>query len=470
MNTSHHATSRRRPAATLVAGLSILLGVAGIQAPPVLAEPPLVDFDVEPYHVPSMGLSLSLPLSADVRTSWAGPVATIRVTDAKTRWVVDIQQGSLPEDASVTTLADRLEERHLRRGSPARLLSRRDDLEVGGHGGEQLYFQLRAEEGEAPVVQAHTFVGVGEGRVITFSLTTSKPVLDVARVAYEGMLASARVRDPSREIAERKSGLDATQAILEAGLSPHLDALVGIDRWYRLAEPATTGLDADATEYGYRRLRLSRGKAGEVDPSRPPSGWSARDRATGYVLEVRSRLLIDNRVIDSTGRYFLADDRSAEGWRVEMTVADGRGRESGTWTEVGRREGETLTITTRTARGEDRATEVTIPPRGYLSQVEALLWPELLARAGTPGDYASYAYRPQEASITLRRGEFGPAPDRPGVVRLKALDDAGRATSEHLFREDGMFISSTLENGRVWEPTTRDELAGLWRRKDLELE
>lgn len=461
--------------------LAILLAIAML-APPfatrVSADEPraVVEFEVEPYRVPSLGLSVSLPVDSQVRTTWAGPNATIRVSDGGGLWIVTVNQGAMPEGVTLKQFLERLAARAGVTGARGRdrttLLSHDAGLQVDGRPAERIYLRQPEIRGEAPVVQAYTVVEGHNDKLLTFTLVTTESALETAKVAYEGMLKSCTLTDPTAEAASRQTALDATARLLNAGQPKWLDPLVGLDRWYRLYQPSPTDLDADAVEHGYRHVKLARGGRGAIDPV--PTHLTAREMAEGYLLTVDSRLLLDGQVVDSVGHYFLSADGSEEAWRVDMTVADSGRRSRGQpqqWTEIGERSGSTLTVTTRGGNAPIEPSEVTVPPTGYLSQIESLLWPDLLASVNpSPGAYASYAYRPQRGAITLRLDDLDQPADKPNLWRLTSTPDQGGEGTVTLLTTDGRPISATLASGQVWKPIDRARLEAIWNRKGLDLD
>jgi len=326
--------------------------------------------------------------------------------------------------------------------------------------------------GEDPQVFGYAFVSNAPKRVVTFILRTTEPRFPQAKLAFEGVLATAVFTDPMIGDAKRGLAITNVQRLL-ASLSPDdlRSVLTGDqERWERLFLPADTGLDSDATEHGYRRVRSWIGQRGEMDPSRDRAEWLAADKDEGYLVKIDSRLLLDNEIVDASSVYFLSLDRVQEAWKTTMGIKPRSGERPAVWTEVGARVGTNLSVKTSGVGEPPQTITAQVPETGYLSQVESVLIGDLIARFGEPGEYGYYTYRPARNRILYRSDRLESPGSEADRRRLTSVHEPGQEPVVTVYDTAGETLSQALPDGRIWQPITLDRLFQLWKGKGLPVE
>ncbi len=324
-----------------------------------------------------------------------------------------------------------------------------------------LYLRLRGRAEDAIIERGIAAFIPAPDRVVLIDLLSSPDRAADARQTFEAVLSSVLARNP--EAAERTSEIERRQgAALLASITPERFAEVirsadpYFERLYRPADGA-----AAPEEVGYRRTAARPGFRGEV-AGKPRDRWARSDNDEGTIVTVDARLLGDNgQRIDSKAIYFLDHSRRDETWAVQMSVrGDGP---TTTWTEIGAREGRNLTVNIAQGTTARRSVNPSIRVEGYLSRVEAILLPRLLAEAGEPGEFTFASYDSQREGVVERTEVFERSPE--GWTLRTTFED-GRAQTT-VVRPDGATVRTTLDSGLIWEPIEFDRLFRLWSSKGL---
>ena len=132
--------------------------------------------------------------------------------------------------------------------------------------------------------------------------------------------------------------------------------------------------------------------------------------------------------------------------------------EKTSWLETGVRNGEQITIIREGPAGVQRLSWRK-PPIAYVSQVELYLMAPLLPKE--TGEYGFYAYYPNTGSVSFRKVRVVPSGDGGIRVLSQATPDSPEQRSD--YDRDGNLIGRELGEGMELVPTTRDELAKLYR-------
>jgi len=322
-----------------------------------------------------------------------------------------------------------------------------------------LYARLRAQGAAAPVIRGVAVLPTAPDRRVVFDLITSSVHEEAARAAFEAVLASTVLRQA--DIAERASeARRRSAAALLADVTP--DQFAGLladetPQFERLYRPAPSGSDAEAEELGYRRTIARVGTRRDVIGS--------DDDDPGYAVAVDARLLgEDGRIIDSRALYFLSRNRREEAWSVTMSVrTDGRPT---TFAETGARSGRDLTVSIARGRTGNRTIRPKLRVEGFLSRVESLLLPRVLAALADTRPLTFASFDSSTESVVERTEHLERTNDG---WRLRTEYADGRGQTSALTRT-GEIVRTELDSGLVWEPTDFQTLFRLWTAKGLPLD
>lgn len=430
-------------------------------------------YDLEPFKVDSVGLSINLPTGAETTTTWAGHVAKVQVYAADATWIVEIQsdQPSDPEATPVSFTDGIIAHLKNANGGRGEVSDRIGLHQIGGRPADAFSFRFPKVGNEPVRIYSYAVIFNRPDQVVTLTLITTEDQFQQANLVFKGLLKTAAFSDPM--LVEAKRGLAiANLERLRATLSDaDLDAILtgDVERWQRLYKPAPGMLDADAIEYGYKRFRSWRGRRGELDPGRERSRWSASDHDTGILVRLDARLLEPTHMIDSTSTCFLSDDAQSEAWNTVAAIKPRTGNERpAVWRETGARAGLNLTVRVEGAGMPTETITATIPEKGYVSQAESFLLSELLVRHADKTTYGAYVYRPARNAIQYRSDTIERLDD--GRVQITSVHEQGQPPTVSVFTPDADLVSQALDRERIWAPIDLNRLVGLWRSKNLPMD
>ncbi len=445
----------------------------------------------EPLALQPVGLELEIPADASGFRADRGEVPTLEVSPSLGHWYLVIQapqrrvmtpgsaQGRVGEDLPVDDLTDQILE-NLRASyrvdqsdttlmeSRASLLAREKGLVVAGRPASRCYVAF--PEGDRQRVRMYTLVDAGAGQMVSFDLLCESADQAEARTAYLAVLASAQFSGNTEVAASRAIAIETTEALLGMLTSSDYDRAVSLadGRWDRLSQPSQTGLAMDDTERGYRWIRAWKGQKGEINPERSRESWSDDDEREGYLVRMDGRMaqrsaagqwtLIDTRVV-----CFMTFDRQHEAWTASTTFRQGSQRPV-TNTEFGVRDGQEMKLARRGSTSN--TLQPAVPPRGYVSQVEFYLLPQLLVGHAAEANYGVYAYAGGDTSVRYRQFELEAGSGGQIAWQLTTqLGEESRSVS--VYDAAGGFRGSDRGDGTRWTPSSRDKLLDLWQRKGL---
>jgi hypothetical protein len=292
---------------------------------------------------------------------------------------------------------------------------------------------------------------------------------EIARRTYETVVGTIEVTDRDALAARRAAAIENLQAVMATLTPDELRSLVEAspERWERLYTPARSGDDMDATEHGYRRVRVRPGVRGEVSGT-PERNWTASDRAPGLIVQLDAMAIEPRLRVDTRAVYFVSEDFKQEAWTVNMALRQG---DVATESSVsGARLGTSMTIQLKQDKAAPMVTRPIIQGDGYVSQALTYLIAPLLADRAKAGEFASYAYNPASNIISLRWDTVEQPADKPGLWIIRSRADDNTPATTHTYNGQGQLMRSELHNGRIWEPIELDRLVSLWRRKGMPLE
>lgn len=472
------------------APLSLSLAVVIGAADPAQAQssgPSSVLMAEEPLALAPVGLEVQIPADASGFRADRGDVPTLEVSPMLGHWFMMIQapqqqgidvQSQVGGKLPVDHLTDRILENLLgsyrmdQAGteaieSKARVLLRETGLVVAGRPASRFYVAF--PEGDRERIRMYTLVDAGAGQMVRFDLFCEPEDEREARLAYLAILASAQFSGNTKVAVARAFAIETTEALLETLTAADYERAIAqvADRWDRLSVPASTGLTMDDTERGYRWIRAWKGQRGEIDPERSKESWSEDDHAEGYLVRLDGRMierwrrdqwtLIDTRII-----CFMTADRQHESWTASTTFRQGDQRPIVN-TEIGIRDDQIMKIARRGSTSN--TLRPSVPPRGYVSQVELYLLPQLLIGQGAEMTYGVYAYSGGDTNVRYREFELEASQGQASWKLSADLSDEARSIS--LFNSAGGFLGSERGDDSRLTPTTRQDLLDLWNRKQL---
>lgn len=482
-----------RHAMTICLAATITLAsLAHAQTRPTPEEAPVgVRLSGEELRIDDIGLVLDLP--EGIRAERVeDPTIVARLVHENARFLVNIsiprlRGGGADTEHFINTVVDDLRRAHgvvrSRRDREGRLVEevvetrvsveeRVRNLRVGERLASRVYLRAPHPTADRPILKGYTVVQATPARFVVFELISTEHAERESRAVYETLVAAAKYEDSIETMAERgrlvQRGREAFSMLPQSAYERVIE--LNRDRWERLYEPARSGSDSDARELGYRRIRASIGPRGAIDPTKSADRYTETEREEGYLVRMNIRLLqpdSGNLIVDTEALFWLSKDFDEEAWSIRMANRR-RGDLVGTYTEFGLREGRRMQIIIEGMGETSRSIHPLIRGEGYISQVQTWLLPQLLAEVGIESEYAFYAYRSADERIRLRRDTVEKPSDRQGVTRIiTQLVETRDDTQETLLDSEGRFMRTTLSDGRVWEDTTLDRLARLWRSKGL---
>jgi hypothetical protein len=442
-----------------------------------------VEFAEEPLKLDNVGLQLFIPAGTIGEVDTAGNQINARISPRDAAWAIKVATPTAALDVTVEQVADAalvtlLEAVGIRDGSPdvirtqGRLLSREPEagappLLISGHPAVRWYARVPALEGKNDLVRGFTVLQTMPGQFITFELLTTDVDLPRTRPMFQTVVAAATIEDPAKIQTSRAAAIAAGRRLIEGANSQTYSEIIAAsgERWERLYRPASSGSDSDATELGYRRIRLAAGNRADMD--RSTGSRSGGDRQEGYIVRMDARIVGGGLVVDSQSVFFMSSDREHEAWTVRNGVKNKDSRQL--FTEAGARTGTSMIVKVEGTGTTPQTHRPSIQGEGYVSQVEALILPQLLLRSEVMAEHGYYAYQSQATTIRLRRDLLEELPGNQGWrITTRLTED--RPAQVSYFRTNGELIRTELPDGSVWEPTTLQKLEQLWRTKGLPMD
>ncbi len=485
----------------LASALSLLVvAAADAQDRPAPVRPAIVPMANEPVRLDSVGLKLFVPEGILSQIDRAGQYETVQISPQPpaTGWAVTVttprttRAEIAPLEVADEALNQLLEAVGVKRVSPdpvtgirvrpvdpaAQVIQEIKALSIPGcsEPGARFYVRIARSAGEPPAVRGYSVFRASPGQFVVFELFTTDGEFDKAKSLYEIIVAKAELAPIAEQIASRGVAVEAGVAVI-SGLTPDdLRSLVSgrREQLLRSYREAPGGADADAVEVGYQRIRARAGQRGELDTGRDRSRWDAEDKREGFIVTIEARTILhpERQLVDSLGTYFMAADRSEEAWTIQMAIRSSDPKKTerepvNTWFETGAREGSNMTVTVSGKGQPGKAIRPMVPDQGYINQVEGLLLPQILLRAGKAGEFGFYTYQSRDERVNLRRDVL--TEERAGVWKLttKITEDAQPRAA--LYNDRAELIRASLPDRILIEPITPERLLQLWRSKGLPL-
>lgn len=447
---------------------------------PRQADPTGVKLQSTPTRIDALELSFFLPEGSVAETTSFGATATVGVELPRNLGVVVIKgQRSTNTELTVAQVIDSMIEQFNATGSYVKdtptgrvfvktELESRTALRLSGLSGERFYMRFPAGETGPALLRGVSVFQTEPGRFIVFDLMAEAPQADESRRVYETIVGTMDVTDRDALAARRGAALERTKAVLASLTPDELKAMADQpERWERMFTPGRTGDDMDASEHGYRRIRVSKGFRGEVS-GKAERTWRAQEKTPGLIVRLDAMALETDLRIDTRAVYFVSEDLTEEAWTVRMALRQGTVTSESSVT--GARTGTSMTVQLDQKNMMPTVTRPMIQGEGYVPQAITHLLSPLLARRAQTGEFASYAYNPTSNTVTMRWDTVEQPADKPGLWIVRSRPDDNTPATSHVFNAQGKLMRSELHSGRIWEPIELDRLVSLWRRKGLPLE
>ncbi len=469
----------------------------------------VIEFAQESLVMEAVGLSLPIPVGAAYEQTKVANQSSTKIYDEKRTWQVTVQT-PVPKDPDVTSEdliqavvislleqagavydatditgrellvpdGESPESRKLANspkltGYRAHIIEPLKSVVTAGETpAQRIYLKLPAEGVKNPTtfVRGYCVLKSSPSQFISFELITPESEFVRTKPIFEAMLAAANIEDPTLVQAERKSAIESGEAALaKMDRSAMEGILAGLgDQWQRLYMPSETGLLADDKEIGYRRITARVGDG--------PLKSSTNQK--GYIVQIDARIILDdNLVADSQGVYFMSFDRSRENWTLTNTIRDlnpetSKRKPARTSRELGARDNKSFSIRTEGPGGDADADTIRplIEGPGYISQLEAILLPNILVKSGFNADFAFYSYRPDFREILFRKDSVSIPENQPGRRTITSRIAKNGMEQVTTLTDGGEFIQTRLPDGKIWEPVTFEKLKRIWRDKQLPTE
>lgn len=469
----------------LIVASSLCCGLALAQnnppAKPLAPAAGALEFNPKPFRVESMGLTISLPKDANASSTSIGAQSALEIIGPGNQWYVAAR---IVESSDLKLSLSEVAETNLRAqmgdgvlmvgnvgASGATLIERTQNLQIGTLPAERFYVlgPLNEDPKKVRLIYGVTFIKIAPGRFAYFETSLGEPQFEKARPQIEATVATAQFADkPALEAAQRAL-FDAGAKFLETVDEAKLRAVVADSKetWWRLYIPAKTGADADAKELGYRRIRVSMGKRGEIDSKRDPKDFRGADNDEGYLIRVDFRgILGDNNEVltDSRGTFFLALDRSQETWTLTTRVRDGKSDKVSD--EIGVRIGNQIKL----KKADGRDATLLVPDKAYLSRLETFLLHRMLVLSRLTTEFAFHTYSSETELLDIRRESVEQPAEKPGIFRITSRLGEGTQPQVATLKANGDLLFADLGGGVRIEPTSLDQLVRLWKSKGLPLD
>jgi hypothetical protein len=467
-------------AAPLLLGWTPTAALAQSASPPA-ASSAGVKLQSSPTRIDALELSFFLPEGSEAQTVTIGANPTVGVELPRSLGEMVIEgRRSTKTDLTVAEVLDSMIEQFESLGSFVRetpngkvfvkpQLEIRTAVQLSGLSGERVYMRFPATDVRPEELRGVTVFQTEPGRFIVFDLVAPVAVAAESRRMYETVVGTMDVTDRDALAARRGAALNRTKAVLASLTPEELRVLAESqpERWERMFTPARSGDDMDASEHGYRRIRVRKGFRGEVS-GKSERSWNTQEKLPGLIVQLDAMAIETELRIDTRAVYFVSEDLTEEAWTVRMAL-----RQGDTTTESsvnGARSGTGMIVKLEQQNMAPTVTRPLIQGEGYLPQAITHLLSPLLARRAQVGEFASYAYNPGSNTITMRWDTVEQPADKPGLWIVRSRPDDNTPATSHVFNAQGRLMRSELHNGRLWEPIEPDRLLSLWKRKGLPLE
>lgn len=392
------------------------------------------------------GLSLRPPLGSRL-IEQTGDAYLVRILDQQGRFQmaasVKRSRQRLTMDAVVGSIS-----MQLKSAQPSAKKSDPVRQKVDGHDATVMYFTYPQPAKGPDAIIGYCMVQMDAQSFAILELQCSADHAEQHIPTFERVIGSVEFTDQKELAKRREEAIERASQWLSRTRSPQrmkqLREQLREQQYFRILD--------GTKDIGYMRIRQA---TETID--------LARKKQPGIRVEIQSRLVKQNRTtIDTLAKFFLADDDTTELWTVTTTLrqpAPNRPEPiKQTFTETGLRSGTNINITVNGPRGADQL-RFNRPKRGYLSQVEAKLLPQIMPtdRAAT---YGFYWYNSATNKLTYRTEQVTPALSGfvittrlgPNAPALRATYDGNRRLVEQQLSATRKLVATDKQTiMRLWQ-------------------
>ncbi|MCA9292778.1 MAG: hypothetical protein KDA20_03070 [Phycisphaerales bacterium] len=472
-----------RPFRLLCLATPLLLGC--VPAAAQSEQPRLEDITVsQPLIIDALGVTVLVPegATANVTSQPGGKTTAVISAPGALRgsnWVVQVTNertgdlalsldGVLDEFAKQRTAQARAANKQFRIFDR---LNESANLKIAGRAAARFYCELSPGEGDA-LMTGYTIFSPKAGEFVIMQLDCLSSKFETSRVLYETIAASTKFEDPLAVAEGRAMALMAGAEFLSTITAEDMKSLLSEEPLYlRYYIPSRTGKAGDDNEVAFQKIQIRDGQAGELDFTRGRENWSAADREYGFLVQVDARAMQASTTIDTRAIHFLSRDRAYEAWSITNTLRDSKRSTSVQQTMI--RRDRAMTVKTLREGTPAEVRDWTLPDKGYISEVERYMLPQLVALKNPQSsparlDFAFFSYDSKNDKLTIRRDEFTNI-DIDGW-RYTSQPERSEAEIQTILDVTGNLVRRTLDSGIVIEPVTQDRLRRIWKEKGLLME
>lgn len=458
----------------------LLLIVCGTAVPggDVLAQDDGKELDsilaVERWREMSVGLSLRPPLGAKL-AHLTGEKAAVRMTH-KRGYIIEVYVKKSKEKLNIKQL-EKFAIHQISYTTPSAKVADEKRLTVGGKQAILHYFGMPGKtKRHKPWILGQLMVLVGPQSVVGVRLEIPPNDYEGVRSIFETMIKSVRFDDPKTLVEQRKRQTANAEAWHKTVTAEKRRAALIPQQWMRVLE--------NGRDVGWMLIAEGNIDEKEAKRLRATSG-SALDSA-GVFVRVQARVLFQSRALDSLSELYLSDDGEQELWRIKTTirpltkndvrpggvaVRDPEKKKKSKFElpkvfqalEIGVRNDAEIIITRQTPDGvKNHQWERPSGRRGYyVSQVDLHLLGRLVPQKSQ--EMGFYAYYPNDGRLSFRAERIVAEPG--GSVSVFSRPTLDHGEQESRFDRTGRMLRRTLPTGQQVVPTTRSQLASIWRIK-----
>ncbi|MCA9278475.1 MAG: hypothetical protein H6815_07425 [Phycisphaeraceae bacterium] len=512
----HQPTASKKQAALFLSSLSISLTMicAAVSAqtnqpsrtttvtgstPKTLAQPqpaqdqPNIQIWV-PQRLEGLGVAFEVPEGTRTANERVGTIQRTRITPPDLSWALEVMM--LIDDPTLTPsqVADRAIQNLTRTrtmpawdGTPLKVsdlgnsvLLRQGGMAVPGGVTDRPYERFRLQLSPDNVqndfhIRDQVQFPSGNGSYIIFDFWTTKSVSSQTLPVFERVLRTVNFEDVRKVAMKRAAGIEEGQRLFELLGNQGVEAVFeelerSGEEWHRFYMPDPTNAIDGKREFGYRRIRGRLGRRSDLDTIFGRQGL-VNPNPNGYVFQMEARVMLDEGYVDVISAFFVSDDstveKQIEEWSIVTSHTVKIGARPLTSREFGSREGISISVIKEQPNNPAEHINAMIEGKGYLSQALVYVLPRLLVNAGAQANVAFYAYVPDLKTNKLRFDSIERTEDGTWSIRSKATENQPEYTS--FYAPDGSFIRTEYADGRICEPTTKDQLLAIWKRKGLPL-
>ncbi|MCK4871503.1 MAG: hypothetical protein KAS72_02145 [Phycisphaerales bacterium] len=412
-----------------------------------------------PYTVRPNGLSLRPPIGTELRVVGTGNTARLTMIDGRHLWRMELTlvQTASPDD----TPADVMQDRITVLAPHITVREHRRHLLINGRLAERAFVDGYEING-TPAVVGLAVVAVAPQRFGVLQIVTLPAEYEKSKMVFEVVSDTLDYADPADQEQVRRRLARQGQALLDDRMGELLASLEPTEQWYRLHVTDAAG---EAAEVGYVRVQIQPGMRGDVT-GKPRATYTPAELAAGYTVHVAARYLPTTAgVYDVVSVFFLSEDRNEEDWKVVGT--ERRGAEKRTHSLVGTRVGNRLTLRGESLSRHDRPKNISVPSRGYLSQAELYLLPQLLPGSDQPVEVGFWFFNWEREDIAFRTDRTEPHATRAGTWLAETAIPGQDQQTRTILDADGTILERTTSGGVHWEPIELTALRKLWDAKGL---